>query len=88
MQTAIFLIRHGETAWNSEGIFRGQSEIPLNERGLQQARATGEYLQAINFDAVFCSPLSRARQTAEALCLDRIIKPQPVYALIDISFGP
>jgi phosphoserine phosphatase len=88
MQTAIFLIRHGETAWNSEGIFRGQSEIPLNERGLQQARATGEYLQAINFDAVFCSPLSRARQTAEALCLDRIIKPQPVDALIDISFGP
>jgi phosphoserine phosphatase len=88
MQTAIFLIRHGETAWNSEGIFRGQSDIPLNERGLQQARATGEYLQAIDFNAVFCSPLSRARQTAEALCRDRIITPQPVDAFIDISFGP
>jgi broad specificity phosphatase PhoE len=88
MQTAIFLIRHGETAWNSEGIFRGQSDIPLNERGLQQARATGEYLQAIDFNAVFYSPLSRARQTADALCRDRIIKPQSVDAFIDISFGP
>ncbi len=88
IQTTIFLIRHGETRWNSEGIFRGQSDIPLNERGLQQARATGEYLQAIDFDAIFCSPLSRARQTAVALCRDKMIQPQPVDAFIDISFGP
>ncbi len=88
MITGIFLIRHGETKWNSEGVFRGRSDIPLNKNGLKQAKATGDYLQKIDFAAVYCSPLSRARQTAAALCLKRSIKPQLRDALTDISFGP
>lgn len=88
MSGLIFLIRHGETAWNNEGIFRGQSDIPLNERGLQQAKATANYLQAVDFKAVYCSPLSRARQTAEAICSGRVIKPLSISAFTDISFGP
>ena len=88
MSKIIFLIRHGETAWNNEGIFRGQSDIPLNERGLQQAKATSDYLQSVDFAAVYCSPLSRAMQTADAICMGRDIKPIPVPAFVDISFGP
>jgi len=88
MNSLLFLIRHGETAWNNEGIFRGQSDVPLNERGLQQAKATADYLKSVDFAAVYCSPLSRARQTADAICLDRVIKPAPVNAFTDISFGP
>lgn len=88
MHTEIFLVRHGETEWNSEGIFRGQSDIPLNHNGLKQAEATGSYLQKIDFAAVYCSPLSRARQTADAICLDRKITPTELKAFNDISFGP
>lgn len=88
MQTGIVLVRHGETKWNSEGIFRGRSDIPLNERGLKQAEATGSYLQSFNFAAVYSSPLSRALQTAAAICRSRKIKPQPLAAFTDISFGP
>ncbi len=88
MSSLLFLIRHGETAWNSEGIFRGQSDVPLNDNGLKQAKATADYLKSVDFTAVYCSPLSRARQTADAICLDRIIKPSPVNDFTDISFGP
>ena len=88
MNSRIFLIRHGETAWNNEGIFRGQSDIPLNERSLQQARATADYLRSVHFTAVYCSPLSRARQTADAICAAREVKPTPLDAFNDISFGP
>lgn len=88
MSSLLFLIRHGETAWNSEGVFRGQSDVPLNERGLKQAKATADYLKSVDFTAVYCSPLSRARQTADAICLGKAIKPTPVNDFTDISFGP
>ncbi|MGM0652002.1 MAG: histidine phosphatase family protein [Bacillota bacterium] len=88
MSSLLFLIRHGETAWNSEGVFRGRSDIPLNKRGLQQAKATADYLKSVDFTAVYCSPLTRSIQTADAICLDRAIKPTPVTAFTDISFGP
>jgi phosphoserine phosphatase len=88
MLTELFLIRHGETKWNKESIFRGRSDIPLNESGLSQAGAAGAYLQDIDFAAVYCSPLTRARQTADAICLGRAINPQPIEEFNDLSFGP
>ena len=88
MLTELFLIRHGETKWNKELVFRGRSDIPLNEKGLSQAEATGAYLQKVDFSSVYCSPLSRAKQTAEAICLERKVKPQPCAAFNDLSFGP
>ncbi len=88
MKTGIVLIRHGETKWNKEEIFRGRTDIPLNKNGLAQAKATSDYLLKKKFAAIYSSPLSRARQTAEALCKNRNIKPQLRDAFIDLSFGP
>ncbi len=88
MKNKVVLIRHGETKWNREGIFRGHSDVPLNENGLAQAAATAEYLKELELDELHCSPLSRARQTAEAICRNRSIKPRLADAFIDISFGP
>lgn len=63
--TRICMIRHGETAWNAEGRVQGQLDIPLNDTGRAQARATAEALAGHDFTAIYCSDLSRVRQTAE-----------------------
>lgn len=63
--TRLCMVRHGETAWNAEGRVQGQLDIPLNETGRAQARATAEALAAEDFSAIYCSDLSRVRQTAE-----------------------
>ena len=63
--TRICLVRHGETAWNAEGRVQGQLDIPLNDVGRAQARATAEALAGHDFSAIYCSDLMRVRQTAE-----------------------
>ena len=63
--TRICMVRHGETAWNAEGRVQGQLDIPLNDVGRAQARATAEVLGGEDFTAIYCSDLMRVRQTAE-----------------------
>jgi alpha-ribazole phosphatase len=65
--TEIILIRHGETDWNIEGRYQGQSDVPLNENGIQQAREMASRIRHYQFNAIISSDLSRARQTAEIL---------------------
>lgn len=61
----IYLARHGETAWSLTGQHTGLTDLPLTERGEQNARALGERLVALNFGKVFTSPLQRAARTCE-----------------------
>ena len=61
----IYLARHGETAWSLTGQHTGLTDLPLTERGEQNARALGERLNGLNFVKVFTSPLQRARRTCE-----------------------
>ncbi len=63
--TRLCIVRHGETAWNAEGRVQGQLDIPLNDVGRAQARATAEALANHDFTAIYCSDLSRVRQTCE-----------------------
>lgn len=63
----ICLIRHGETDWNRINRMQGREDIPLNEAGVAQAHACGEALQGLGIEAVYTSPLKRARRTAEEI---------------------
>lgn len=83
----LIIARHGETAWNTADIFRGRVNIGLSEAGLKQAEQLGEYLNREKIQAVYCSPLPRAFQTAEAVARRFQIKPQPVDELTDLDFG-
>jgi len=90
----IYFIRHGQTDWNVQGLIQGWTDIPLNEKGHNQARAVAAALRHVpyftpDFDFVV-SPLLRARQTmgyiAEALELD----PQQIAiepAITELGFG-
>ncbi len=60
----LYVFRHGETNWNAEGRFQGHMDIPLNERGREQARSLIERLRPYQIQAILSSDLSRALETA------------------------
>lgn len=78
----LYLIRHGQTDWNKKGIMQGQTDIPLNHRGKEQAAFLADFFRSDPFPVrrIFSSPLSRAAQTAaflgKALGLSVQILPQ------------
>jgi broad specificity phosphatase PhoE len=61
----ILLARHGETDYNHDRRFQGQGDVPLNARGIQQARELAELAKAEPLVALYASPIRRAKQTAE-----------------------
>ncbi len=86
----VFLVRHGQTDWNREEVFRGTHDIPLNGFGRIQAQAIGHELsrRGLRDPLFFSSPLGRAVETAEiavAVFSDRPV--EKAVAFTDINFG-
>jgi probable phosphoglycerate mutase len=65
IRPALYLARHGETAWTLSGQHTGFTDLPLTERGEQDARRFGERLRGLTFAQVLTSPLQRATRTCE-----------------------
>jgi len=85
--TSIYLVRHGQTAWNKEEIFRGRTDVPLDGTGVKQAELAGEYFRGMEIDAIYSSPLSRAWQTAQKIAKNHSLEVQVLEGIIDMSFG-
>lgn len=64
MRNSYTFIRHGQTFWNKNGVMHGQYDIPLTNKGHEQAKNVSRELRKTHFDVCYCSPLSRARSTA------------------------
>jgi phosphoserine phosphatase len=85
--TQIILVRHGQTPWNKDQIFRGSRDIPLNDTGREEARLAGEWLKGDTIHAAYCSPLSRARETGEAIARHHGLQVLDLPGLSDLCYG-
>ena len=81
----VYLLRHGETAYNADGNrYCGRTDISLTDKGLAQAKSVNQRLQGVNIDAVYSSPLTRARLTAEIATGKQVTTDQRI---IEVDFG-
>jgi len=88
LATTVIIIRHGQSTYNLEGRIQGQCDNSvLTDRGIADARMVGEALKGVTFDAVYCSPLRRATQTAIEICatIDADVVPQPLDLIKEID---
>ena len=85
--TGVYLARHGETAYNHEGRFQGQQAIPLNDTGRAQAAELAERAIAYGFRALWCSPLLRARETADIVAAAIGLEPKEDARLMETDAG-
>lgn len=84
----LILVRHGQTQWNLERRFQGGgSDIRLNELGRRQARCSGLALKTEKIDAVYSSPLSRARDTAREIARHHRLRVRVEPGFTEIDAG-
>ncbi len=83
----VILIRHGQTDWNQEDIFRGRIDVKLNSEGMREAEIIGKALSKVRIDDIYSSPLSRAYETAKCIASFHNKEVVVQKEFIDIDFG-
>ena len=83
----IHLARHGQTAYNAEGRFQGHLPVPLDETGREQARELAEAAARMQLRSLWCSPLARARETADIVAARIGLRPQPDARFAETETG-
>ena len=83
----MLLVRHAETDWNRERRFQGGRDVPLSAAGREQAESAARLLAATPLDAVWSSPLARARDTAALIAAPHRLAVQETAAFREMGFG-
>jgi len=83
----IYLVRHGETAHNRDGLGLGRADVELTELGRRQAAAVGERFATVRFDRVLSSPLQRARDVADEIARRGDTEVEAVESLTELDVG-
>lgn len=83
----LYIMRHGRTDWNDRHKLQGRTDIPLNGEGRRMAEKAGEEYRDIPLDLCFCSPLIRARETAEIVLRNRNVPIRTDDRLVEMGFG-
>lgn len=83
----LYLLRHGQTDWNVQWKLQGVSDTSLNENGINQAREAASRYADLPFDAVYSSPLKRAKVTAEILAEPHGLTVIEDKRIIEMCFG-
>lgn len=63
----LYVVRHGQTSWNVQGLVQGLTDIELNSTGIEQANQVADQLKNIDFVAIYASPLKRTIETAKLI---------------------
>lgn len=83
----LYIMRHGKTDWNARRKLQGNTDIPINDEGRQMAIDAAKEYKDIHFDVCYCSPLIRARETAELVLQGRDIPIIVDDRLREMGFG-
>jgi len=83
----LWLVRHGQTQANVDGLYSGISETLLTEQGVAQAVAVGNMLGQVAFEKVLCSELGRAQHTTQLILQQRQIPVVTEARLNEMNFG-
>lgn len=83
----ILVTRHGQTDWNTEKRVQGRTDMQLNDKGIEQAYQTKENLKDEKIDLIICSPLKRAKKTAEIINEDKNVEIIYDERLLEICYG-
>ena len=83
----LYIMRHGRTDWNAAHKLQGCSDIPLNNEGRQMAEEAHKKYKDLKFDVCYCSPLIRARETAEIFLRGTNVPIIEDKRLHEMSFG-
>ncbi|MCS6831227.1 MAG: histidine phosphatase family protein [Armatimonadota bacterium] len=83
----LFLVRHGETDWNQQMRFQGQTDVALNARGIEQAEAIAHRLHNQPIQAIYSSDLRRSLQTAQIIARYHNLYPIPDADLRELCYG-
>jgi broad specificity phosphatase PhoE len=83
----LYLIRHGESTHNAAGRIQGQSDAMLSDLGRRQGLAAAEALRSLPLDAVYSSPLRRAKETAETVAAPHGLSVQTDPRLMELHVG-
>jgi len=83
----IFLVRHGETESNRNGLALGRADVPLNERGRWQAGRLAKALAGEPLAMIYASPLGRTMDTARAIARDHALDVQVEPDLVEMDIG-
>lgn len=84
---SLLITRHGQTDWNLKRKVQGKTDIELNQTGIEQAKDLSEKLANEPIDLIICSPLERARQTAEIINTNRNIPIIYDNSISEIDYG-
>jgi broad specificity phosphatase PhoE len=84
----IYMVRHGQTVWNVDKRFRGTMDVPLNDKGRSDAQRVAELLARGGLEAVYTSPLSRAREVAAAIAgSSGLHRMSDLDGLLNLDYG-
>ena len=83
----LYIMRHGRTDWNDRHKLQCRTDIPLNAEGRRMAENAAEEYRSVPLDVCWCSPLIRARETAEILLRGRDVPILTDDRLLELSFG-
>lgn len=87
MLTKLYLMRHGETDWNKNSIFQGQTDIDLNKKGVEEAKKAAHFFDNLKLDIIYSSDLVRAKNTAKFIGKEKEMKIIEHKKIREISFG-
>lgn len=83
----LILVRHGETEFNRAEVFRGRVDLPLNQRGREQAQAAAVSLSHLHFEAFYSSPLRRSMETASVIAEPHGGTVESLDLFTDVDYG-